>query len=147
MISRAAIRLLAGPFAMAFALAMEMPAFRWPCSVHYPAFASLATANHGHQIAVSNVADHHLSHAGNHATPAPANSDQHQQKSHTCSCICCGSCPSPFTLAPAALTFAPPTISAGTNLPLPPIEKHARSIAEHTLPFSTAPPPPSSLIG
>src|SRR6266566_3410553 len=149
MISRPAVRLLGALFAIGFAFVTELPAFGSPCPFHDPAFARLATANaHAHG------ANHSSSVAGHHSMPAQDyrinSKDGHREKSHGCTCIGCGNCASPFALAPTSLSVAPATITVGTTVPLPPIEKHARSSAKHALPFSTAPPPPPpppSLIG
>jgi hypothetical protein len=135
-----AIRSMAASLAMVFAFVAEAPAFQSPCPVHDPAFARLSPAGDHVQLTASGaVAEHHATTQHHHGAPG------HEQKSHGCSCVGCSSCPSPITLAPAALSFIPETISAGTMVALPPTEKHACSIPEHALPFSTAPPP--SLIG
>jgi len=130
---------MAFSFAIAFAFVTEMPAFGSPCPVHDPAFARLTVVGHSHRTAAASANTHHSSVAV-HQHAAAADADQHQQKSHHCTCVGCGSCPSPITLTPVSLTFAPATVSAGTKLPLPQLEKHALSIAEHALPLSTAPP-------
>ena len=145
MASSAGLRVFAGLFALSFVFVTELPAFETPCPVHDPAFARLATMHgHGHV--------HDTAPAAARAHPSPTQLSRtnvkgdktHQQKSHGCTCIGCASCASPVALQPTSLSFAPATVAAGTNLPLPPIEKHACSIAEHARPFSTAPP---GLIG
>ena len=139
-----AIRSTAASLAMVFAFVTEAPAFGSPCPVHDPALASLSAAAGQARVAASGeIADRHSMTLHHHA--GPGSNTQHHEKSHGCTCVGCSSCPSPVTLAPAALSFIPGTISAGTMVPLPPIEKHPCSIPEHALPFSTAPPP--SLIG
>jgi hypothetical protein len=122
MFSGIGFRLLAVTFAVVFAFVAESPAFANPCPVHDPAFANLASG------------DHHAHHA-----------TQHQRESHHCTCVGCASCVVAYTLPSTSPTFAPAIVVAGSALPLPPIEKHARCTAEHERPFSTAPPP--SLIG
>jgi len=146
MISRIATRIVAASFATVFAFVTEAAAFGSPCPFHDPAFAKLATSS-GHASRTSpssEVADHH-SLAQHHQHGVPGGDTHHQQKSHSCTCVGCGCCSCPVTLSTTALSFTPATISAGTATPLPPIEKHACSIPEHALPFSTA--PPQDLIG
>jgi hypothetical protein len=134
-----AIRSIAASLAMVFAFVTEAPAFGSRCPVHDPALAALSTGSgHAHRVASSEAADHHSARLHSHGLPGTG--DQHQQKSHGCTCVGCSSCPSPVTVAAAALSFTPATVSVGTTTPLPPMEKHACSTSEHALPFSTAPP-------
>jgi len=125
MTSGIGIRLIGVAFAIVFAFVTELPAFETPCPIHDPAFARLATS------------ENHVHSAGLHQATNP---NPHHQKSHGCTCIGCGCCVSAFTLASTSLSFVPAAVAVGTDLPLPPIEKHSRSIAEHERPFSTAPP-------
>jgi len=143
MIQSAGLRVCAAFFAIGFVFVTELPAFETPCPVHDPAFARLAAiGGHAHHTASATTHQHsiHTQRWGTNATP----DGTHQQRSHGCTCVACGNCPTSFSLALTSLTFAPATTAAGTNIPLPPIEKHACSIAEHARPFSTAPP---GLIG
>jgi len=146
MISGIATRIVAASFAMVFAFVTEAPAFGSPCPFHDPAFANLSTGSGhaGRAVGSGEVVDRH-SLAQHHQHGVPGGDTHHQQKSHSCTCIGCGCCSSPVTLSPAALSFTPATISTGATTPLPPIQKHACSIPEHALPFSTA--PPQNLIG
>jgi hypothetical protein len=142
MISNAGLRVCAALFAIGFVFVTELPAFEAPCPVHDPAFATLATID-GHAHGALVTAHHHAIHTPQSRTNATRDKT-HRQRSHGCTCVGCGTCVSAVALTPTSLAFAPATISAGTRVPLPPIEKHACSIAEHARPFSTAPP---SLIG
>ena len=142
MISNAGLRMCATLFAIGFVFVTELPAFETPCPVHDPAFATLATTD-GHVHGALGTTHHHAIHTPRSGT-SNTGDNSHQQRSHGCTCVGCGNCASSFSLTPTSPTFAPVTISVGTSVPLPPIEKHACSIAEHARPFSTAPP---SLIG
>jgi len=156
MFSGIATRVAAAAFAIVFALATEAPSFGSPCPVHDPAFARLSTGP-GHTRAAAaptEVADHHSSAQHQHATRggsggSGSGDSQHHQKSHGCTCVGCGCSSSPVTLPSILVSLTPAIVSAGTTIALPPIEKHACSIPEHALPFSTAPPSsaPQSLIG
>jgi len=143
MIQSAGLRVCAALFAIGFVLVTELPAFETPCPVHDPVFAHLATMHgHAHHAASATTHQHsiHTQRSGTNATPDKT----HQQRSHRCTCVGCGNCATSFSLAPTSRSSVLATISAGTNIPLPPIEKHACSITEHARPFSTAPP---GLIG
>jgi len=129
-------------FAIGFVFVTELPAFETPCPVHDPVLAALATTD-GHVHSAFGTTHHHASHTPRSRT-SNTGDQTHQQRSHSCTCVGCGNCASSFSLTPISLAFAPATISAGTSVPLPPIEKHACSTPQHARPFSTAPP---SLIG
>lgn len=139
-------RSLSASFAICFAFVTVLPAFSDPCPFHDPALAELAATSAsdlGHQGASMVGMVHHSSatgqeRGGNHGTHS-----QHQ-KSHRCNCVSCATGAPAFTLPAQPLSFAPAAISAGSRTPPPPSDTHARSRAEHALPFSTAPPLPSS---
>lgn len=111
------IRSFAAAFAICFAFVTVHPAFADPCPVHEPAFANMATSGH-------------------HAHHAPSG---HDSKSHHCTCTGCGDCVSAFALTAASITFAP-AVSAGSDAHVPPAPIAPDARAEHSLPFSTAPP-------
>ncbi|MGH7603677.1 MAG: hypothetical protein ACRENK_06720 [Gemmatimonadaceae bacterium] len=123
MVRRFTVRSFAAAFAICFAFVTVHPAFADPCPFHEPAFAKLA------------MAGHHTHHT----------QGGHDSKSHHCTCVGDGTCVSAFALVPPALTFAPAIVSAGTDAHVPPAQIVADTRAEHSLPFSTAPPQP--LIG
>ncbi|MGH7651138.1 MAG: hypothetical protein ACREMS_04785 [Gemmatimonadaceae bacterium] len=123
MVRRFIIRSFAAAFAVCFAFVTVHPAFADPCPVHEPALAMLAMAGH-------------------HTHHSPSG---HDSKSHHCNCVGSGDCVSAFALVTPLLTFAPAVVSAATDAHVSPPQVAANARAEHSLPFSTAPPQP--LIG
>jgi hypothetical protein len=123
MVRRFTVRSFSAAFAICFAFVTVHPAFADPCPVHEPAFANMSMAGH-------------------HTHHAPRG---HNSKSHHCTCVGCSDCVSAFALVTPSLTFAPATISAGTEAPVTQAQIAANTRSEHSLPFSTAPPQP--LIG
>jgi hypothetical protein len=112
------VRSFAGAFAICFAFVTVHPAFADPCPFHEPAFAKMVMAGH-------------------HAHHAPKG---HDSKSHHCTCLGSGDCVSAFALASPALTIAPAIVSAASGAHIPPAQLAPDTRAEHSLPFSTAPP-------
>jgi hypothetical protein len=134
------IRSLAGSLAACVVIVGLAPAFGEPCPFHDPAFAALA-ASSGHTVSSSPSTPEMRSHsAAAHRQSNPHHGLGSHRNAHGCSCIGCGCCATSFTLGEQPLAFAPASVSAGSLTPFAAPQVPELLKADHTLPFSTAPP-------
>jgi hypothetical protein len=134
------IRSLAGSLAACVVIVGLAPAFGEPCPFHDPAFATLAASSSHLASSSASSAEMKV-----HSPAAHRQSNAHHglgshRNAHGCSCIGCGCCATSLTLNEQPLGFAPASVSAGSRAPFAPPAAPALLRADHTLPFSTAPP-------